>query len=87
VVGHLSARDSVKGALKEGPFIGETERCGFREICKMPCKWASLSIGTLLGNLERFRLLGFFREKKSISLFLLVALDTEDIKILSLWAI
>jgi hypothetical protein len=38
--------------------------------CKMPCKRVSLSIGALLGNLERVRLLGFLREKKSIFGFL-----------------
>jgi len=36
----------------------------------MSCKWASLSIGALLGNLKGFRLLGLLREKKSISGFL-----------------
>ena len=70
VGGHLSARDSMKGTLREGSFTGEPERWGFWERCKMSCKWASLSIGALLGNLERFRLLGLLREKKSISGFL-----------------
>ena len=32
----------------------------------MPYKWASVSMGTLLGNLEEFRLPGLLREKKSI---------------------
>jgi len=36
----------------------------------MPCKWASLSMGALLGNLEGVCLPGFLREKKSISGFL-----------------
>jgi len=52
VVGHLSARDSMKGTLREGSFTGEPERWGLREICRMPCKWASLSVEALLGNLE-----------------------------------
>jgi len=30
---------------------------------KMPCKWVSLSIGALLGNLEGIRLLGLFERK------------------------
>ena len=40
------------------------------ERCKMPCKWASLSIGALLGNLEGVHLPVLLREKKSISGFL-----------------
>jgi hypothetical protein len=46
----------------------------------MPCKWVSLFIGALLGNLEGVCLLGFLREKKK---FIWVPfLDPEDIKIL-----
>jgi len=52
---------------------------------QMPCKWASLSIGALLGNLEEVRLAGPLREKRSISGF--PVLDLEAIKILSLLAI
>ena len=69
VVGHLSARDSMKGTLRENSFIGEPERWGFWEICKMPCKRATLFIGALMGNLEGVRLPGLFREKKSITGF------------------
>jgi len=69
-VGHLSARNSTKGTLMEGSFTGEPEKWGFWEICKMPCKRASLSIGALLRNLEGVRLPGLLREKKSISGFL-----------------
>jgi hypothetical protein len=29
VVGHLSARDSIKGTLREGSFTGEIARSGF----------------------------------------------------------
>ena len=50
MVGHLSARNSIKGTLREGCFNGEPERCDFSEICKMPCKWASLFIGALFGE-------------------------------------
>ena len=64
------SEDSMKGTLREGSFIGELERWGFWEICKMPCKWASLFIGALLGNLEGVHLPGLLREKKSISGFL-----------------
>ena len=70
VVGHLSARDSIKGTLREGSFTGEPKRWGFWEICKMPCRQASLFIGALLGNLEGVHLLGLLRDKKSISGFL-----------------
>ena len=70
VVGHLSARVSMKGTLGEGSFTGEPKRWGFWEICKMPCKRASLFIGALLGNLEGVHWLGLLREKKSISGFL-----------------
>jgi len=34
----------------------------------MPCKWAALSIGALLGNLEGVRLLGLLREKENTNL-------------------
>ena len=61
-MGHLPARDSMKGTLRESSFAGETERRGFGEICKMPCKRAPLSIGALLGNLEGVRLPGLLRE-------------------------
>jgi len=50
----------------------------------MPCRWTSLFIGVLLGNLEGVRLLGFLRDKKSISGFLSW---TQAIKILNLGAI
>jgi len=63
-----------EGDLEGEPFTGEPERWGFWEICKMPCKRASLSlslsIGAILGNLEGVRLPGLLREKKSISGFL-----------------
>jgi hypothetical protein len=51
----------------------------------MPCKWASLSIGALLGNLEGVHLPGTFeRKEKYIWVPFLVP---EAIKILSLEAI
>ena len=54
----------------------------FSREMQMPCKRVSLSIGTLLGNLEGVRLPGYLREKKKYiwSPFL----DPEDIQILSL---
>jgi len=61
VVGHLSARDSMKGTLREDSFTAEP---------KKPCKQASLSVEALLGKLQGVCLLGFLREKKSISGFL-----------------
>jgi len=42
----------------------------FFEICKTPCRRASLFIGALLGNLEGVCLPGLLRDKKSISGFL-----------------
>jgi hypothetical protein len=51
----------------------------------MPCKWVSLSIVALLGNLEGARLSGFLREKKKC--IWVPFMDPEDIKILSLGAI
>jgi len=85
VVEHLSARDSIKGALREGFFTGEPERRGFWQICKMPCKWAlplhrgpvgEPGGGSFAGTFER-------SEKYTWVPFL----DTEAIKILSLGAI
>ena len=81
--GHLSARDSMNGTLREGSFTGEPEQWGFWEICKMPCKWASLSIGPLLGNLKGILLPGLLREKYIWVPFLVPG----AIKILSLGAI
>ena len=48
MVGHLSARDSMKGTLREGSFAGEPkDDILFLEICKVPCKRVSLPIGAL----------------------------------------
>jgi len=55
---------------------------GTLEICKMPCKRASLSIGALMGNLEGVRLPGFLKERKECIWFPI--LDPENIKISSL---
>ena len=51
----------------------------------MPCKWLSLSIGALLGNLEGVRLPEFFLRKERY--IWVPFMDPEDIKILSLGAI
>jgi len=69
VVGHFSARDSMKGTLSEDSFTGEPERWCFWEVCKMPCKRACLFIRALLGNLEGVLLQGLLREKESTSGF------------------
>jgi len=37
---------------------------------QMPCRWASLFIGALLGNLEGVRVPGLLREMNSISEYL-----------------
>jgi len=62
------------GAWKEGSFTGEPERYVkeiYQERCKkIPCKWASLSIGAPLGNLEGILFPGLFKRKNSISRFL-----------------
>ena len=51
----------------------------------MPCKWASLSLGAPLGNLEGIRLPELFEKKGE---YIRVPFsDPEDIKILSLGAI
>jgi len=48
------------------------------DMQKRPCKQAALSLGALLGNLERVHLLGLERKSKCIYGFL--CLDPEDIK-------
>jgi hypothetical protein len=49
-------------------------------MCKKgPCKWAALSIGALLGNLEGVRLLGLLKEKENAYLGSFF-LDPGDIK-------
>jgi hypothetical protein len=40
------------------------ETMNIKLVCKMPCKWASLSMGALLGNLEGVRLPGRFEKKE-----------------------
>jgi hypothetical protein len=56
--------------LQGGLLYWEPKRWGFWEICKMPCKQASLSVGALLGNLEGVCLPGLLREMNSISEYL-----------------
>jgi len=87
-------QDSEMGVcFHKGPAFGNMEvhfflRAAFRGIymrfsreMQMPCKWVSLSIGTLLGNLEGVRSPVFLREKKKY--VWVPFLDPEDIKILS----
>ena len=55
MVGHLSARDCMKGTLREGTFTGEPKDevlFFFLEICKVPSKWVFLLIGALFGEPE-----------------------------------
>ena len=56
MVGHHSARDSMKGTLREGSFTGDPI-----DMLSKAWKWASASIGApLLGNMEgRFFLRAF----------------------------
>ena len=57
----------------------------FSREMQIHCKRVSVSIGTMLGNLERFCLPGFLRENgKHIWVLFL---DPEDIEVLSLGAI
>ena len=69
----------------EGSFAGETQKWDFWEICKMSCKRASLSTGTLLGDLEGVRLPGLLREMKSICGFLLKVLSLDETLALNIW--
>jgi len=85
-VGHLSARDSMKGTLREGTFTGEPERRGFWETRKMPCKRVSLSLHRgPVGEPGGGSFAGTFERKAKCVWF--VFLDLEAIKILSLGAI
>jgi REP element-mobilizing transposase RayT len=49
---------------------GKIKRRYIKRDLKMPCKWISLYIWALLGNLEGIHLLGHLSEKGSISEFL-----------------
>jgi hypothetical protein len=59
------SRGSVKEASGRALLLGNLKD-EVLEICKMPCKQASLSIGALLGNLKWVCLLGLLREMNSI---------------------
>jgi len=76
VVEHLSVRDSIKGTLGGGLYLG-TRKMRFLRDMQMSCRRASLFTGALLGNLEGFVCRDFW--EKSISGFLF--LDPEAIKI------
>jgi len=55
-MGHLCARYSMKGTLRERGrdlYTGKPKD-EFFEIRKMPCKRISLSVGTLLGTWRGF---------------------------------
>ena len=84
VVGQLSARDSIKGTLREGSFPGEPERWCFWETCKIPCRRASLVIGAHWGTWRGFVCRDFWETNK---VYLGSFLDQEAMKILSLGAI
>jgi hypothetical protein len=56
-----------------------------KRYAKMPCKWVSLSVGALLGDLEGIRLPGHFERKGKY--IWVPFFDPEDIKILSLGTI
>jgi len=54
----------MDGRFFIGAFLLEEFLRGLLEICKMPCRRVSFSIGALLGNFEGVRLLGLLAEKK-----------------------
>ena len=69
---------NIEGRSFLRTYLIEKFLWGYREICKMPCKRVSLSIGALLGNLEEFRLPGYLEKLKYIWF---PFLDPQDIKI------
>jgi len=79
LLGKMEVRFFLGAFLFRGIFMR------FSREMQVPCKLVSLSIQTLLGNLERVRLTGYLREKKKYIWG--PFLDPEDIKILSLGAI
>jgi hypothetical protein len=58
------------GDLEGGLLYWGTRKMRFLRECKMPFRWASLSIEALLGNVEGVHLPGLLTAKKSISGFL-----------------
>jgi len=70
------------GSWRDALFLGRLDKEMYKEICKISCKWVSLSIGSPLGNLEGIRLPGLFERKRKC--IWVPFLDPEDIKILSL---
>jgi hypothetical protein len=76
LLGNMEVRIFLMAFLFRGIFTR------FSREMQMPCKRVSLSIGTLLGSLERFRLPGFLREKEKY--VWVPFLDPDDIKILCL---
>ena len=75
---------NMDGRFFLGAFLLKEFWLGPLDICKMPCRRLSLSIGAMLGNLEGVRLLGLLGEKKEY--IWVPFLDPEDIKILFLGA-
>jgi len=63
----------MRGAWRNGSFTGDPERYVkeiYQERHKKSCKWVSLSMEALMGNLQGIRLRDFLRERDSISGFL-----------------
>ena len=75
LLGNMELRFFLRAFLFRGIFMR------FSREMQVPCKRVSLSIGTLLGNLEAVCLPGFLTEKKKY--IWVPFLDPEDIKILS----
>ena len=59
---------NMDGCFFPGAFLLEEFLWGLWEICKMPCRWVSLSIGALLGNLEGGLFAGTFERKEKVYL-------------------
>jgi len=59
----------MEGAHLPGPREKDNKTYTERDV-KMPCKGVSLSLGTLLGHLEGFRLQGLYEKNDSIFGFL-----------------
>jgi len=54
----------MDGRFFFGAFLLEEFLLGFLDICKIPRRQVSLSLGVSLGNLDGAHLLGLLREKK-----------------------
>ena len=61
-MGYQSLKRLCGRGLGEGSFHRGTRKMRFLRDMQMSCRWASIFIGALLGNLEGTRLLGLLRD-------------------------